>query len=63
MYKKTCTSTYLKLTWIDDNYFDADVIEKQTNRVIDNIGLLGNKSIDQISEITKRVDIDKNLLK
>ena len=56
-------SSYLKLTWIDDNYFDADVIEKQTNRVIDNIGLLGNKSIDQISEITKRVDIDKNLLK
>lgn len=55
--------TYLKLTWIDNNYFDADIIEKQTNKKIDNIGLLGNKSIDQISEITKRIDIDKDLLK
>ena len=53
----------LKITWIDYNYYDADLIDKKTDIVVKNVGLLGKDNINQINEITNKIDIDKSLLK
>lgn len=53
----------LKITWIDYNYYDADLIDKKTDIVIKNVGLLGKDDINQVDEITNKIDVDKSLLK
>lgn len=54
---------YLKLTWIDYNYYDADLINKQTGDIIKNVGLLGAEDVNQVSEITKKIDVEEPILK
>lgn len=54
---------YLKLTWIDYNYYDAELINKQTGDIIKNIGLLGAEDVNQIYEITKKIDIKESILR
>lgn len=54
---------HLKITWIDYNYYDADLVNSQNGKVEKNIGLLGKDDINQIDEITNKIDIDKSLLK
>lgn len=54
---------YLKLIWIDNNYYDAEVINKENGEIVKQIGLLGKTDINQIDEILKKVEIDKSLLK
>lgn len=53
---------YLKLNWIDNDHYDAEVINKEDGSIIKEIGLLGRKDINKIDEIMKKVDIDKTLL-
>ena len=54
---------YLKITWIDYNYYDAELIDKKSEEIIKNIGLLGREEVNQINEITNKIDVDKSLLK
>lgn len=54
---------HLKITWIDYNYYDADLINSQNGKVEKNIGLLGKDDLNQIDEITNKIEVDKSLLK
>ncbi len=54
---------YLELIWIDNDYYDAEVINKENGDIVKHIGLLGKKDINQIDEILKKIEIDKALLK
>lgn len=56
-------TTNLRITWIDYNYYDASIVDKKTDIVTKNIGLLGKENINQINEITNKVNIDESLLK
>lgn len=53
----------LNITWIDYNYYDAELVDIKTDEIIIDVGLLGRKNVNQISEIMKKVDIDEDLLK
>lgn len=52
----------LNITWVDYDYFDAEVYDLDEKRMILDVGLLGKENIDPIIEITKKVDVDKELL-
>lgn len=54
---------YLNLIWIDNDYYDAEVINKENGDIVKCVGLLGKKDINQIDEIMKKIEIDKALLK
>lgn len=53
----------LNITWIDYNYYDAELVDIKTDEIIIDVGLLGRKNVNLISEIMKKVDIDEDLLK
>ena len=54
---------YLKLIWIDNDYYDAELISKEEDSIINHVGLLSRKDINKIDEIMKKIDIDETLLK
>lgn len=54
---------YLRITWIDYDYYDASLISKENGLISQNIGLLGKENIDRIYEIKSKTFIDESLLK
>ena len=54
---------YLNLIWIDNDYYDAQLISKEDDGIINQVGLLGQKDTNQIDEILKKIDIAEILLK
>lgn len=53
---------YLEITWIDYNYYDAELVNKETNEIVLSVGLLGKDNVKQKSKIMEKVDIDEELL-
>ncbi|MBQ8203675.1 MAG: helix-turn-helix transcriptional regulator [Clostridia bacterium] len=54
---------YLEITWIDYDYYDADLIDKKTGEIEKSVGLLGRDNVNQIKEITDKIQVDENLLR
>lgn len=53
----------LNITWVDYNYYEAELIDVETREILKSVGLLGRDNVNQINEITNKIDIDKSLLK
>ncbi len=54
--------TILLITWIDNNYYGAELYDSKTKDTIVDTGLLSSKNVDQISIIKEKTNIDEEIL-
>ena len=53
----------LLITWIDNNYYGAELYDVKTKDTIVDTGLLSSKNVNQISIIKEKTNIDEKILK